>query len=44
MTNEEINQRIDQLEVYLNKLTTNKVALSTKYFPRFLGLHIGVIS
>jgi len=42
MSKKEINKRIDNIERYLNLLTTNKVALSTKYFPLFLGLDLKV--
>lgn len=42
MSKKEINKRIDEIEKYLNLLTTNKIALSTKYFPKFLGLDLRV--
>jgi len=44
MTKEEVEARMNELEKYLNLLTTNKVALSTKYFTEFFELYMKVFS
>lgn len=38
----EVKARMKELERYLNELAVNKVATSTAYFAKFLGLSIKV--
>ncbi len=42
MNKEQISKRMDELEKYLNELSSNAVALSTKYFVDFIGLDMKV--
>ena len=42
MPKEEVEKRMAEIEQYLNELTVNRVALSTKYFTEFLGLSMKV--
>ncbi len=42
MPKEQVEKRMAEIELYLNQLTTNQVALSTKYFPEFLGFSMKV--
>ena len=38
MDSKEIEKRMIEIEKYLNSLSQNQVAISTKYFPEFIGL------
>ena len=42
MTDKEVKDRMVALEAYLNELSVNKLALSSKYFVKFLGLSLKV--